>query len=66
MTAWNVPRGIAAAIMLFSLLSVTAAQAEKSNNCKQCRDQQQACAKNYAAKTCKAEYDICLKSCQRK
>ena len=43
----------------------TAAQAEPSNSCKQCRDQQQACAKNYSAKTCKAEYDMCLKSCKK-
>jgi hypothetical protein len=66
MTARNVTRAIAAVIMLFSLVNVTAAQAEQSNSCKQCRDQQQACAKNYSAKTCKAEYDMCLKSCQRK
>jgi hypothetical protein len=40
-------------------------QAEQSNSCKQCREQQQACAKNYAAKTCKTEYDICMKGCQK-
>ncbi len=58
------------ATVLFVLLgfgSITgAARAEQSNSCKQCRDQQQACAKNYAGKTCKTEYDICMKSCQRK
>ena len=53
--------------VLLSLASITtAAQAQQSNPCKQCREQQQACAKNYAAKTCKTEYDICMKSCQRK
>ena len=58
------------ATVLFVLLgfgSITGAgRAEQSNSCKQCRDQQQACAKNYAGKTCKTEYDICMKSCQRK
>jgi len=54
-------------IMLLSFCSVTTiVRAEQSNSCKQCRDQQQACAKNYSAKTCKTEYDICMKGCQRK
>ena len=56
------------AIMVVVLLfgAVTAVQAEQSNSCKQCREQQQACAKNYAAKTCKTEYDICMKHCHAK
>jgi hypothetical protein len=41
-------------------------RAEQSDSCKQCREQQQACAKNYAGTTCKTEYDICMKSCKRK
>ena len=54
-------------IVLLSFCSVTAAaRAEQTNSCKQCRDQQQACAKNYSAKTCKTEYDICMKGCQKK
>jgi hypothetical protein len=59
---------IAAAILvLFGLCSITTAvQAQQSNSCKQCREQQQACTKNYAAKTCKTEYDICMKGCQKK
>jgi hypothetical protein len=65
MTARNVVRSIAAATILLNLCSITAAQAEPSNSCKQCRDQQQVCAKNYSAKTCKAEYDMCLKSCKK-
>jgi hypothetical protein len=61
-------KSIAAAILvLFGLCSITTAvQAEQSNSCTQCREQQQACAKNYAAKTCKTEYDICMKGCQKK
>ena len=43
-----------------------AARAEESSSCKQCRDQQRACMANYSAKTCKTEYEICIKSCQRK
>ena len=61
-------KSIAATILvLFGLCSITTAvQAQQSNSCKQCREQQQACAKNYAAKTCKTEYDICMKGCQKK
>ena len=42
------------------------AQAQQSNSCKACRDQQQACMKNYAGPTCKTEYQICMKSCGKK
>jgi hypothetical protein len=60
-------KSIAATILvLFGLCITTAVQAQQSNSCKQCREQQQACTKNYAAKTCKTEYDICMKSCQKK
>jgi hypothetical protein len=57
------------ATVLFVLLSLgsftSVVWAEPSNSCKQCRDQQ-ACAKNYSAKVWKSEYDICMKSCQRR
>jgi hypothetical protein len=54
-------------VVLLSFSSMTTtARAEITNPCKECRDQQQACAKNYSAKTCKTEYDICMKSCKRK
>lgn len=49
-----------------SLIATTAVRAEPSDGCKQCRDQQQACRKNYSASTCKKEYDICMKGCQKK
>jgi hypothetical protein len=52
-------------LLNFSSMTTTA-RAETTNPCKECRDQQQACAKNYSAKTCKTEYDICMKSCKRK
>jgi hypothetical protein len=58
---------VAAILVLFGLCSITTAvQAQQSNSCKHCREQQQACTKNYAAKTCKTEYDICMKGCQKK
>ena len=51
----------------FGMIVVTApARAESSNACKQCSDQQQACRKNYSAKTCKTEFDICMKGCKQK
>jgi hypothetical protein len=61
-------RGIAIPVLvLFGVcIANNAAQAEQSNSCKQCRDQQKACMSNYSAKTCKTEYDICVKGCQRK
>src|SRR5262249_55059710 len=44
-------RAIATAIIvLFSFCSITAVQAEQSNSCKQCREQQQACAKKLFCK----------------
>jgi hypothetical protein len=56
-----------AILVVFGLCSITTpVQAQQSNSCKQCREQQQACVKNYAGKTCKTEYDICMKSCQKK
>jgi hypothetical protein len=42
------------------------AQAQQSNSCKVCRDQQRACMKNYAGPTCKTEYQMCMKSCGKK
>jgi hypothetical protein len=42
------------------------ARAEQASDCKQCRDQQRACMSSYAGKTCKTEYDRCMKSCRRK
>jgi hypothetical protein len=59
-------RAIAAiVIVLLSFCSFSSAQAEPSNSCKQCRDQQQACAKNYGSKACKTDYDLCMKSCKK-
>lgn len=61
-------RNFAIAMLVFSVFCSIgiAAQAQQSSSCKQCADQRQACMSNYSEKTCKTEYDICMKSCQRK
>ena len=57
-------------VVLLSLLCLCCendpAIAQPSNSCKVCSDQQRACMKNYAGPTCKTEYQICMKSCQKK
>ena len=58
-------RAIVTVLVALSFCSMTAAQAQQSSDCKKCREQQQACTKNYAAKTCKTEYDICMKGCKK-
>ena len=61
------PTIAATILVLFGVCSIVpAARAEQANACKQCWEQQQACTKNYSAKTCKTEYDICMKGCQKK
>jgi hypothetical protein len=56
---------LALVVLLFGFYS-TPTRAEQAKSCQQCREQQQACNKNYPGKTCKTEYDICMKSCQKK
>jgi len=61
-------RAIATIAVLFSLASIaTNVRAEQAKSCpQQCRDQRQACSKNYSGNVCKTEYDICMKSCRGK
>jgi hypothetical protein len=56
------------AILVFALVAFSGTNnpAQAQQACAQCRQQLQACTKNYAGKTCKTEYDICMKSCQKK
>jgi hypothetical protein len=58
----------AVAILVFVLVASygTNNPAQAQQTCAQCRQQLQACSKNYAGPTCKTEYDICMKSCQKK
>ena len=57
-------------VVLLSLLCLCCennlAIAQPSSSCKVCSDQQRACMKNYAGPTCKTEYQMCMKSCQKK
>jgi hypothetical protein len=53
-------------LMLAGLCSTDNAARARQSSCKICDDQQRACAKNYAAPTCKSEYQMCMKSCRKK
>jgi hypothetical protein len=52
--------------MLPVLWGVTSSAHAAQPGCKQCQDQRRACMANYSGKTCKTEYDICLKGCRGK
>ena len=56
------------AIVTLALLGYWSAtdSVRAADNCKDCRDQQRVCMANYSAKTCKTEYDICMKACRKK
>src|SRR5260370_42440034 len=58
------------AVVLLSLLCLCCendlAVAQQANSCKVRSDQQRACMKSYAGPTCKTEYRLWLKSCQKK
>ena len=56
---------ILAAVLGTMWIASNVARAE-SGNCKKCSDQQRACMTNYPGKTCKTEYDICMKTCRGK
>jgi hypothetical protein len=51
---------------LSAFLLLSGFQAQAADECKACRDQQKACSANYSGKTCKVEYDLCMKSCRKK
>jgi hypothetical protein len=60
-------RALATAVVLLGMCVLsTEIRAQQSGSCGQCRQQQQACMKNYPAKVCNNEYDICMKGCQKK
>jgi hypothetical protein len=53
-------------LMVLMLLGVCgAARAEQANDCKLCRDQQRACAKNHSQAACNTEYAICMRHCRK-
>jgi len=60
-------RALATAIVPLGMSGLsTEIRTEQSGSCGQCRQQQQACMKNYSAEVCKNEYDICMKGCLKK
>jgi DTW domain-containing protein YfiP len=61
-------RALAMSVLVLAALSNATfmARAAQSNACKQCSDQQRACMANYSSKTCRNEYDICMKGCRAK
>jgi hypothetical protein len=57
----------AAVIVLFlSFNTSTTARAQQTNDCKLCREYQQACVKNHTRDACNNEYSICMKYCRKK
>ncbi len=58
-------RAFAVLVLTSLLFSGVTAQAQLSNSCKLCRDQKQACMKNYAGPTCASDYEICMKNCEK-
>ena len=60
-------RTVAAALLALALsVTIECPASGETPTCKQCRDQQRACMTNYPGKTCKVEYDICIKGCKGK
>ena len=61
-------RALAMIVSMLPVLSGVSppAHAAQPSVCKQCQDQRRACMANYSGKTCKTEYDICLKGCRGK
>jgi hypothetical protein len=52
--------------LIVSLNTGTSARAQQTNDCKLCREYQQACAKNHTRDACNNEYSICMKYCRKK
>jgi len=59
-------RSFSVLLMLLALCMAGNGASAAPNDCKACRDQQKTCTANYSAKTCKVEYDRCMKDCQKK
>jgi hypothetical protein len=52
-------------IVSLTCATLTTAQAQQSNSCKQCGDQRRACMSGYSGKTCQTEYERCMKNCKK-
>ncbi len=53
-------------VLIFSFGANNAARGQQTNDCKLCREYQQACLKNHTREACNNEYDICMKYCRKK
>jgi hypothetical protein len=53
-------------VLVFSASANDTARAQQTNDCKLCREYQQACLKNHTREACNSEYDICIKYCRKK
>jgi len=62
-----VMRTVASLLLLIAVCSVgTVAAAQQSNQCKLCREVQQACLKNHSKDACNHEYTVCMNHCRKK
>ena len=53
-------------VLISSLAANITARAQQTNDCKLCREYQQACLKNHTPDACNNEYNICMKYCGKK
>jgi hypothetical protein len=53
-------------VLVVSFNTGTVARAQQTNDCKSCREYQQACLKNHTRDACNNEYNICMRYCRKK
>jgi len=58
-------RVVAIAMLVLGSFCAASDPVQAQSTCAQCRDQLNRCTKNYSGKTCKTEYDICMKDCKK-
>jgi hypothetical protein len=62
-----VMRTVASLLLLIGCCGIgTVAAAQQSNECKLCREVQQACLKNHSKDACNHEYTVCMNHCRKK
>jgi hypothetical protein len=60
------PIAVLLVALVVSFTTSTLAQAQQTNDCRSCREYQQACLKNHTRDACNNEYNICMKYCRKK
>jgi hypothetical protein len=53
-------------VLIVSLTTSTLVRAQQTDDCRSCREYQQACLKNHTRDACNNEYNICMKYCRKK